>query len=189
MLWFHPLWWTYLLKICMVISAFSLFSWSSQTPKLVFVSYLTYFSWSLRKLQVTHHEYEVETTNGRTITKRRKTKSTVMFDVRKIESLAALLAIVTRFNLSVSRLLARQCTMSLNFILLIMKGSIKEQEEKDTKSEDSQRGYQGMTHSLTCFVFTCLCYQIPIYQCYYPVVMSMLRWLTFIFKESIKAQS
>ncbi|RVW65500.1 Synaptonemal complex protein 1 [Vitis vinifera] len=33
---------------------------------------------------VTHHEYEVETTNGRTITKRRKTKSTVMFgDPRK----------------------------------------------------------------------------------------------------------
>ncbi|PHU19818.1 hypothetical protein BC332_10969 [Capsicum chinense] len=30
--------------------------------------------------KVTHHEYEVETTNGRTITKRRKTKSTVMFD-------------------------------------------------------------------------------------------------------------
>ncbi|XP_034675852.1 synaptonemal complex protein 1-like isoform X1 [Vitis riparia] len=34
--------------------------------------------------KVTHHEYEVETTNGRTITKRRKTKSTVMFgDPRK----------------------------------------------------------------------------------------------------------
>ncbi|KAK4348956.1 hypothetical protein RND71_031711 [Anisodus tanguticus] len=30
--------------------------------------------------KVTRHEYEVETTNGRTITKRRKTKSTVMFD-------------------------------------------------------------------------------------------------------------
>ncbi|CAN4092485.1 unnamed protein product [Withania somnifera] len=30
--------------------------------------------------KVTHHEYEVETTNGGTITKRRKTKSTVMFD-------------------------------------------------------------------------------------------------------------
>ncbi|XP_059279772.1 synaptonemal complex protein 1-like [Lycium ferocissimum] len=30
--------------------------------------------------KVTHHAYEVETTNGRTITKRRKTKSTVMFD-------------------------------------------------------------------------------------------------------------
>lgn len=29
--------------------------------------------------KVTHHEYEVETANGRTITKRRKTKSTVMF--------------------------------------------------------------------------------------------------------------
>ncbi|KAM6543913.1 hypothetical protein CsatB_008360 [Cannabis sativa] len=29
---------------------------------------------------VTHHEYEVETSNGRTITKRRKTKSTVMFE-------------------------------------------------------------------------------------------------------------
>ncbi|KAA8538084.1 hypothetical protein F0562_027692 [Nyssa sinensis] len=34
--------------------------------------------------KVTRHEYEVETTNGRTITKRRKTKSTVMFgDPRK----------------------------------------------------------------------------------------------------------
>ncbi|XP_052200878.1 synaptonemal complex protein 1-like isoform X2 [Diospyros lotus] len=34
--------------------------------------------------KVTHHEYEVETSNGRTITKRRKTKSTVMFgDPRK----------------------------------------------------------------------------------------------------------
>lgn len=32
-------------------------------------------------LQVTHHEYEVETSNGRTITKRKKTKSTVMFEV------------------------------------------------------------------------------------------------------------
>lgn len=31
--------------------------------------------------QVTRHEYEVETSNGRTITKRRKTKSTVMFGV------------------------------------------------------------------------------------------------------------
>ena len=31
--------------------------------------------------QVTHHEYEVETSNGRTITKRRKTRSTVMFEV------------------------------------------------------------------------------------------------------------
>ncbi|KAF5740229.1 Myosin heavy chain-related protein [Tripterygium wilfordii] len=30
--------------------------------------------------KVTHREYEVETSNGRTITKRRKTKSTVMFD-------------------------------------------------------------------------------------------------------------
>lgn len=30
--------------------------------------------------KVTHHEYEVETSNGRTITKRRKTKSTVMFE-------------------------------------------------------------------------------------------------------------
>ncbi|XP_030542715.1 synaptonemal complex protein 1-like isoform X2 [Rhodamnia argentea] len=30
--------------------------------------------------KVTHREYEVETTNGRTITKRRKTKSTVMFE-------------------------------------------------------------------------------------------------------------
>ncbi|KAB5568696.1 hypothetical protein DKX38_002489 [Salix brachista] len=30
--------------------------------------------------KVTHHEYEVETNNGRTITKRRKTKSTVMFE-------------------------------------------------------------------------------------------------------------
>ncbi|KDP41376.1 hypothetical protein JCGZ_15783 [Jatropha curcas] len=30
--------------------------------------------------KVTHHEYEVETTNGRTITKRKKTKSTVMFE-------------------------------------------------------------------------------------------------------------
>ncbi|XP_049387825.1 synaptonemal complex protein 1-like isoform X1 [Solanum stenotomum] len=30
--------------------------------------------------KVTHHEYEVETTNSRIITKRRKTKSTVMFD-------------------------------------------------------------------------------------------------------------
>ncbi|XP_071924274.1 synaptonemal complex protein 1 isoform X2 [Coffea arabica] len=29
--------------------------------------------------KVTHHEYEVETANGRTITKKRKTKSTVMF--------------------------------------------------------------------------------------------------------------
>ncbi|CAA6665039.1 unnamed protein product [Spirodela intermedia] len=29
--------------------------------------------------KVTHHEYEIETSNGRTITKRRKTKSTVMF--------------------------------------------------------------------------------------------------------------
>ncbi|KAI9399456.1 hypothetical protein POPTR_002G096400v4 [Populus trichocarpa] len=36
--------------------------------------------------KVTHHEYEVETNNGRTITKRRKTKSTVMFeDPRKHE--------------------------------------------------------------------------------------------------------
>ncbi|CAK9182166.1 unnamed protein product [Ilex paraguariensis] len=34
--------------------------------------------------KVTRHEYEVETANGRTITKRRKTKSTVMFgDPRK----------------------------------------------------------------------------------------------------------
>ncbi|KZV35122.1 Myosin heavy chain-related protein [Dorcoceras hygrometricum] len=34
--------------------------------------------------KVTHHEYEIETSNGRTITKRRKTKSTVMFgDPRK----------------------------------------------------------------------------------------------------------
>ncbi|CAA2993102.1 Hypothetical predicted protein [Olea europaea subsp. europaea] len=34
--------------------------------------------------KVTHHEYEVETSNGRTVTKRRKTKSTVMFgDPRK----------------------------------------------------------------------------------------------------------
>ncbi|KAL2468028.1 Synaptonemal complex protein 1 [Forsythia ovata] len=32
-----------------------------------------------RSRKVTHHEYEVETSNGRTITKRRKTKSTVMF--------------------------------------------------------------------------------------------------------------
>ncbi|XP_021284663.1 synaptonemal complex protein 1-like isoform X2 [Herrania umbratica] len=30
--------------------------------------------------KVTHHEYEVETTNGRTITKRRKTRSTVLFE-------------------------------------------------------------------------------------------------------------
>ncbi|XP_002513917.2 synaptonemal complex protein 2 isoform X1 [Ricinus communis] len=30
--------------------------------------------------KVTHREYEVETTNGRTVTKRRKTKSTVMFE-------------------------------------------------------------------------------------------------------------
>ncbi|KAL7118022.1 hypothetical protein ACP275_03G109700 [Erythranthe tilingii] len=30
--------------------------------------------------KVTHHEYEIETSNGRTITKRRKTKSTVMFE-------------------------------------------------------------------------------------------------------------
>ncbi|KAL3733157.1 hypothetical protein ACJRO7_022648 [Eucalyptus globulus] len=30
--------------------------------------------------KVTHREYEVETTNGRTITKRRKTRSTVMFE-------------------------------------------------------------------------------------------------------------
>ncbi|KAF7829938.1 synaptonemal complex protein 2 [Senna tora] len=30
--------------------------------------------------QVTHHEYEVETSNGRTVTKRRKTRSTVMFE-------------------------------------------------------------------------------------------------------------
>ncbi|KAL2468096.1 Synaptonemal complex protein 1 [Forsythia ovata] len=37
-----------------------------------------------RSRKVTHHEYEVETSNGRTITKRRKTKSTVMFgDPRK----------------------------------------------------------------------------------------------------------
>ncbi|KAK4352406.1 hypothetical protein RND71_027924 [Anisodus tanguticus] len=43
--------------------------------------------------KVTRHEYEVETTNGRTITKRRKTKSTVMFDVCKIEFLTALLAV------------------------------------------------------------------------------------------------
>ncbi|KAG6784276.1 hypothetical protein POTOM_009965 [Populus tomentosa] len=36
--------------------------------------------------KVTRHEYEVETNNGRTITKRRKTKSTVMFeDPRKHE--------------------------------------------------------------------------------------------------------
>ncbi|KAK6114809.1 hypothetical protein DH2020_007078 [Rehmannia glutinosa] len=34
--------------------------------------------------KVTHHEYEIETSNGRTITKRRKTRSTVMFgDQRK----------------------------------------------------------------------------------------------------------
>ncbi|XP_057795848.1 synaptonemal complex protein 1-like [Salvia miltiorrhiza] len=34
--------------------------------------------------KVTHHEYEIETSNGRTITKRRRTKSTVMFgDPRK----------------------------------------------------------------------------------------------------------
>ncbi|XP_054798909.1 synaptonemal complex protein 1-like isoform X2 [Prosopis cineraria] len=30
--------------------------------------------------KVTHHEYEVETSNGRTVTKRRKTRSTVMFE-------------------------------------------------------------------------------------------------------------
>ncbi|MBA0691862.1 hypothetical protein Goari_009465 [Gossypium aridum] len=30
--------------------------------------------------KVTHHEYEVETSNGRTITKRRKTRSTVLFE-------------------------------------------------------------------------------------------------------------
>ncbi|KAG6644291.1 hypothetical protein CIPAW_08G045100 [Carya illinoinensis] len=33
--------------------------------------------------KVTHHEYEVETSNGRTITKRRKTRSTVMFEDRR----------------------------------------------------------------------------------------------------------
>ncbi|KAF2299690.1 hypothetical protein GH714_002460 [Hevea brasiliensis] len=33
--------------------------------------------------KVTHREYEVETANGRTITKRRKTKSTVMFEDRR----------------------------------------------------------------------------------------------------------
>ncbi|EPS72663.1 hypothetical protein M569_02095, partial [Genlisea aurea] len=37
--------------------------------------------------KVTHHEYEVETSDGRTITKRKKTKSTVMFgDPRKHRS-------------------------------------------------------------------------------------------------------
>ncbi|KAL3638788.1 hypothetical protein CASFOL_016695 [Castilleja foliolosa] len=34
---------------------------------------------NLPSRKVTHHEYEIETSNGRTITKRRKTKSTVMF--------------------------------------------------------------------------------------------------------------
>ncbi|MQL81909.1 hypothetical protein Taro_014370 [Colocasia esculenta] len=31
------------------------------------------------EFDITHHEYEIETSNGRTVTKRRKTKSTVMF--------------------------------------------------------------------------------------------------------------
>uniref|UniRef100_A0A7C9DVY0 Uncharacterized protein n=1 Tax=Opuntia streptacantha TaxID=393608 RepID=A0A7C9DVY0_OPUST len=39
--------------------------------------------------KVTHREYEVETTNGGTVTKRRKTKSTVMFgDPRKHKKVA-----------------------------------------------------------------------------------------------------
>lgn len=37
---------------------------------------ITYCQW-----QVTHHEYEIETSNKITITTRRKTKSTVMFGV------------------------------------------------------------------------------------------------------------
>ncbi|GLU16191.1 hypothetical protein SLE2022_326360 [Rubroshorea leprosula] len=45
--------------------------------------------------KVTHHEYEVETTNGRTITKRRKTRSTVMFeDPSKQKKMNAAKAIV-----------------------------------------------------------------------------------------------
>ncbi|MED6187258.1 hypothetical protein PIB30_074726 [Stylosanthes scabra] len=35
--------------------------------------------------KVTRHEYEVETSNGRTITKKRKTRSTVMFENTKVE--------------------------------------------------------------------------------------------------------
>lgn len=43
---------------------------------LIYLSHLQFHN-----KQVTHHEYEIETSNGRTITKRRKTKSTVMFGV------------------------------------------------------------------------------------------------------------
>lgn len=47
--------------------------------------------------QVTRHEYEVETSNGKTITKRRKTKSTVMFEVCALAYIVKLvLALVGR---------------------------------------------------------------------------------------------
>ncbi|CAJ2663547.1 unnamed protein product [Trifolium pratense] len=40
--------------------------------------------------KVTHHEYEVETANGRTITKKRKTRSTVLFEACIFFSLNAI---------------------------------------------------------------------------------------------------
>lgn len=154
-LWFHLLRWRYLFNTWMVNSAFSLINLYWHTWIRLHV--LSHCFSSLCKFQVTHHEYEVETTHGRTITKRRKTKSTVMFDVCKIEFLTALLAVTTWFQYVCYWTAGLpMCMMSLTSIVYcFMKGFINAKEEKDTKGEDSQRDYRGMSNSFTCCLFTC----------------------------------
>jgi len=62
--------------------------------------------------QVTHHEYEVETSNGRTITKKRKTRSTVLFEACICFSLNAIKPIHVHMNyISTPHGLASKCRL------------------------------------------------------------------------------
>jgi hypothetical protein len=101
-------------------------------------SYLTTAFVPILNEQVTRHEYEVETSNGRTITKKRKTRSTVLFKACICFSLNEINPIDVHLNyISTPDDLASKCRLLiclriLNFFSLT--GS-KKTKDKNTKNK------------------------------------------------------
>jgi hypothetical protein len=99
-------------------------------------SYLTIAFVPILNEQVTRHEYEVETSNGRTITKKRKTRSTVLFEACICFSLNAINPIDV--HISTPDGLASKCRL---FICLKILNLFSSTGSKKTKDKNAKNNY------------------------------------------------
>jgi hypothetical protein len=100
-------------------------------------SYVTTAFFPILNEQVTRHEYEVETSNGRTITKKRKTRSTVLFEACICFSLNAINPIDVHMNyISTPDCLASKCRLLICLKILNLFSSTGSEKTKDKNAKN-----------------------------------------------------